>query len=109
MDVKKKNIDISFYRHLWRIVFPIIIQNLLSAAVSSADVIMLNYVGQSALSASALAVQYVNVISMVIYGMGTGAVILMIVASETRPILLTTAMYTSDIHQNIRPNDTTLK
>ena len=39
----------------------------------------------------------------------TGAVILMIVASDTRPILLTTAMYTSDIHQNIRPNDTTLK
>ncbi|WP_027216748.1 MATE family efflux transporter [Butyrivibrio fibrisolvens] len=76
MDVKKKNIDISFYRHLWRIVFPIIIQNLLSAAVSSADVIMLNYVGQSALSASALAVQYVNVISMVIYGMGTGATML---------------------------------
>lgn len=76
MKTKSKLIDKAFYSNLWRIVFPIIIQNLLSAAVSSADVIMLNYVGQSALSAASLAVQYVNVISMVIYGMGTGATML---------------------------------
>lgn len=76
MKSKNKVIDRSFYKYLWRIVFPIIIQNLLSAAVSSADVIMLNYVGQSSLSAASLAVQYVNIIGMLVYGMGTGATML---------------------------------
>ena len=37
----------DFYRQMFRLTLPIIIQNLLSAAVNSADVIMLNYVGQS--------------------------------------------------------------
>ena len=32
----------SFYRQIFHLVLPIVIQNLLSAAVSSADVVMLN-------------------------------------------------------------------
>ena len=76
MHSKEKVIDRSFYKKLWFIVFPLIIQNLLSAAVSSADVIMLNYVGQDALAAASLATQYIGIISMVIYGMGTGAAML---------------------------------
>ena len=36
----------TFYGRIFKLVLPIIIQNLLSSAVSSADVIMLNYVGQ---------------------------------------------------------------
>ena len=55
---------------------PIVIQNLLSAAVSSADVVMLNYVGQSSISAVSLAAQYANVLFMVFYGLGTGATML---------------------------------
>lgn len=55
---------------------PIVIQNLLSAAVSSADVVMLNYVGQSAISAVSLASQYTNILFMVYYGLGTGATML---------------------------------
>ena len=43
--------DREFYRKIYHLVTPIVIQNLLSAAVGSADVIMLNYVGQSAISA----------------------------------------------------------
>ena len=35
----------TFYSKIFKLVLPIVIQNLLSAAVSSADVIMLNYVG----------------------------------------------------------------
>ena len=35
----------DFYPQIFRLAVPIIIQNLLSAAVNSADVIMLNYVG----------------------------------------------------------------
>ena len=66
----------DFYRQMFRLTFPIIIQNLLSAAVNSADVIMLNYVGQSAISAVSLAASYSNILFMVYYGLGTGASLL---------------------------------
>lgn len=63
----------TFYSQIFKLVLPIVIQNLLSAAVSSADVVMLNYVGQSSISAVSLAAQYANVLFMVFYGLGTGA------------------------------------
>lgn len=63
----------GFYRQITRLVVPIVIQNLLSAAVNSADVVMLNYVSQSAISAVSLAAQYASVLFMVFYGLGTGA------------------------------------
>ena len=66
----------DFYRQMFKLTIPIIIQNLLSAAVNSADVIMLNYVGQSAISAVSLASNYSNVLFMVYYGLGTGATLL---------------------------------
>lgn len=66
----------DFYRQMFRLTLPIIIQNLLSAAVNSADVIMLNYVGQSAISAVSLAASYSNILFMVYYGLGTGASLL---------------------------------
>ncbi len=65
-----------FYSQIFKLVLPIVIQNLLSAAVSSADVVMLNYVGQSAISAVSLASQYASVLFMVFYGLGTGATML---------------------------------
>ena len=34
----------GFYSQIFKLVLPIVIQNLLSAAVNSADVVMLNYV-----------------------------------------------------------------
>ena len=66
----------NFYSQIFKLVLPIIIQNLLSAAVSSADVVMLNYVGQSSISAVSLAAQYASVLFMVFYGLGTGVTIL---------------------------------
>lgn len=66
----------DFYRQMIRLTIPIIIQNLLSAAVNSADVIMLNYVGQSSISAVSLAANYSNILYMVYYGLGTGASLL---------------------------------
>ena len=66
----------DFYQQMFRLAIPIIIQNLLSAAVNSADVIMLNYVGQSAISAVSLAANYSNILFMVYYGLGTGASLL---------------------------------
>lgn len=66
----------TFYSQIFKLVLPIIIQNLLSAAVSSADVVMLNYAGQTSISAVSLASNYASVLFMVFYGLGTGATIL---------------------------------
>lgn len=63
-------------KKILKLTLPIVVQNLLSAAVSSADVIMLNYVGQSAISAVSLAAQYSSILFMVYYGLGTGATML---------------------------------
>ena len=63
----------TFYPQIIKLVIPIVIQNLLSAAVSSTDVIMLNYVGQSSISAVSLAANYAGVLFMIYYGLGTGA------------------------------------
>ena len=65
-----------FYSQILKLVVPIVIQNLLSAAVNSADVVMLNYVGQSSISAVSLAANYASVLFMVYYGLGTGATLL---------------------------------
>lgn len=65
-----------FYSQMWKLVLPIVIQNLLSAAVNSADVIMLNYVGQSSISAVSLASQYAGILFSVYYGLGTGVTML---------------------------------
>ncbi|MCH5263470.1 MAG: MATE family efflux transporter [Lachnospiraceae bacterium] len=65
-----------FYSKMLQLVVPIVIQNLLSAAVNSADVVMLNYVGQSSISAVSLASNYAGVLFMVYYGLGTGATLL---------------------------------
>ena len=54
-----------FYSQIFKLVLPIIVQNLLSVAVNSADVVMLNYVGQSSISAVSLASQYASVLFMV--------------------------------------------
>ncbi len=64
------------YRRIIRLTAPIILQNLLSAAVNSADVVMLNFVGQAHISAVSLASQYASVLFMVLYGLGTGVTML---------------------------------
>lgn len=66
----------KFYPQILHLVIPIVIQNLLSVAVNSADVIMLNYVSQSSISAVSLASNYAGVLFMVYYGLGTGATLL---------------------------------
>lgn len=66
----------SFYPQIAKLIVPIVIQNLLSSAVSSADVVMLNYVGQNSISAVSLAANYASILFMVYYGLGTGATLL---------------------------------
>lgn len=66
----------DFYRKIFKLVIPIVIQNLLSAAISSADVLMLNYTGQSSISAVSLASQYAGILFSVFFGLGTGVTML---------------------------------
>lgn len=66
----------SFYRRALRVTFPIALQNLLDAAVNSADVIMLSFVSQSALAASSLAGQIAFILGNLTYGLSSGAAVL---------------------------------
>ena len=72
---KRLNRD-DFSSQITKLVIPIVLQNLLSASVNSADVIMLNFVGQSSISAVSLAAQYTSILFMIFFGLGTGASIL---------------------------------
>ena len=62
----------SFYKSLFHIVGPIALQNLISATVSSIDVIMLGYVGQTAIAASSLAGQIFFILIMITIGLSSG-------------------------------------
>lgn len=66
----------SFNRALVTLVVPIALQNLISAAVSSADIIMLGMISQSAMSAISLAGQITFVLTLFYMGLATGAGIL---------------------------------
>ena len=68
--------DRPLYGKIAKLTGPIILQNLLSAAVTSADVIMLNFVGQEHISAVSLAAQYATILFMILYGLGTGVTML---------------------------------
>ncbi len=73
---KIKSVDSGFRSQMYKLLIPLVIQNLLNAAVSSSDVVMLNYVSQSSISAVSLAANYAQVLGSVFYGLGTGATLL---------------------------------
>ena len=66
----------SFYRMIATLVVPIIFQNIINTAVNAADIIMLGYVSQTALSASALANQPFNIVGFIYYGVSSGMAII---------------------------------
>ncbi len=66
----------NFYRALFALVLPITVQNLLNSAVSFADVFMLGFVGQDALSAVSLANQYQFILTGFFFGIASGITIL---------------------------------
>ena len=65
-----------FYKSLFTIVAPIALQNLISAAVSSADVVMLGYVGQEAIAAVNLASYVQFILFLFFIGLSSGVVML---------------------------------
>lgn len=66
----------KFYRDLGTLVLPITIQNLINAAVNSADVFMLGLVSQAALSAVSLANQIQFLTGGFFYGLGSATTML---------------------------------
>lgn len=66
----------TFYKSLINVVGSIAIQNLIAAAVSSADVIMLGFVGQTAIAASSLAGNIQFMLIMVATGTSSGLIML---------------------------------
>ena len=66
----------SFSRNLLRLAVPIVLQNLVTTAVSSADVIMLGFVSQDARAAGSLASQIMFILNLVYSGISSGVIML---------------------------------
>ena len=62
----------TFYKDMFRLALPIVCQNLITTAVGSADVIMLGWVSQTALSAGSLASQIMFILNLVYSGISSG-------------------------------------
>lgn len=66
----------QFYRSVLALVLPMALQNLINVGVTSADVIMLGRVGETALSASSLAGQVQFIMTLFFFGLTSGAAVL---------------------------------
>lgn len=66
----------DFFKIVFGLAFPIALQNLINTAVTTADVVMLGKVGETALSSGSLAGQVQFVMSLMIFGMTSGASVL---------------------------------
>lgn len=74
--IEDKNERKSFYKLVFALVIPMALQNLINVGVSSADVIMLGKVGETALSASSLAGQVQFIMTLIFFGLTSGACVL---------------------------------
>lgn len=68
--------DKAFYRTVAAIAIPISMQSLITIGVNMMDTIMLGTLGETALSASSLANQFINIFHICCMGMGMGASVL---------------------------------
>ena len=66
----------QFYKMTAALTLPIALQNLMDTAVSGADVLILNFVSESAISAASLAGQVQFVLNMIFYGLSSGTAVL---------------------------------
>ncbi len=72
----KKAGNRAFYKTVVALVLPMALQNLINVGVSSADVIMLGQVGETVLSAASLAGQVQFIMTLVFFGLTSGAAVL---------------------------------
>lgn len=66
----------AFYKIVFALVLPMALQNLINVAITSTDVIMLGKVGETALSASSLAGQVQFIMTLIFFGITSGAAVL---------------------------------
>lgn len=66
----------SFYRSVLGLVIPLALQNLINVGVSAADVFMLGMVGEKSLAACSLAGQVQYIMTLIFFGMSSGASVL---------------------------------
>ena len=66
----------GFYKDLWALMLPIAVQNLITAGVNMADVVMVGQLNQTALSASSLAGQVAFILNFVYFGMVSAVTIM---------------------------------
>lgn len=66
----------NFYKMVFALVIPIALQNLINVAVTSVDVIMLGRVSETVLSASSLAGQIQYIMTLIFFGITSGAAVL---------------------------------
>lgn len=66
----------EFYKMVFALVLPMALQNLINVAVTSADVVMLGKVGETVLSASSLAGQVQFILTLIFFGLTSGAAVL---------------------------------
>lgn len=66
----------EFLKIVFGLAFPIALQNLINTGVTTADVVMLGKVGETALSSGSLAGQVQFVMNLMIFGMSSGASVL---------------------------------
>jgi putative MATE family efflux protein len=75
--MKKDNVNTKeFYSNLFALIMPIVFQNLMTAAASTADVMMLGYVSQASLSAVSLANQVQFILNLIFAGLTIGTTML---------------------------------
>lgn len=67
---------VQFYKNVFALVLPMALQNLINVGVTSADVIMLGKVGEIALSSSSLAGQIYFILSLILFGLTSGAAVI---------------------------------
>jgi putative MATE family efflux protein len=65
-----------FYKLVFTLVLPMALQNLINVGVSTADVVMLGKVSETSLSASSLAGQVQFIMSLIFFGLTSGAAVL---------------------------------
>lgn len=65
-----------FYKNVFSLVIPLALQNLINVGVTTADVVMLGKVGETSLSASSLAGQIQFIMSLILFGLTSGAAVL---------------------------------
>ncbi|MBO4584258.1 MAG: MATE family efflux transporter [Clostridia bacterium] len=66
----------TFGRTVLSLVLPLAIQNLINVAVNGADVFMLQMIGETSLSAASMAGQVQFILTLILFGMSSGAAVL---------------------------------